>query len=290
MTAQEHAYKDIRRHLLNLAYRMLGDWHEAEDATQDVLARWVAQPIADVADPKAYMSRMVINRCRQTFRALKQARVQQYYGPWLPEPDWQPEPAEPGEAQPLSVGLMYLLEALSANERAVFVLRESYHMPFEQIAEVLDTSAVNCRQLLSRARAKLKKAAVPNRITEPEQHAEIAIRFLTALDKQNLAGLLEILAPGVVMISDGGGKATAARVPLVGSAKVAQFFYNVSGGKNRGRFTARIETVNGLPVACIVEMSTGLVVSMLAFELNAQGQVEQLYALRNPDKLSRLQP
>ena len=237
--------------LLGLAYRMLGSRAEAEDVLQEAWLRWSAAE--GVRDDPAFLRTVVVRLCLDELRSARRRR-EAYVGPWLPEPvqtaDGALGPLETAELRDsLSLGFLALLERLGPGERAVFVLREAFALPFDQVAACLDRSAGSCRQLHVRARRKLADLPAPAPV--PARRA-LLDTFLTLVATADLAGLTALLTDDAVLVSDGGGVVSAARRPVHGADRVARFLLGVAGrlGPASG---LRVEEVNGGPVLLTTE-------------------------------------
>jgi RNA polymerase sigma-70 factor (TIGR02957 family) len=279
-------YRDL---LFAVAYRMLGTVADAEDAVQDAWIRWSSAPRGDVAEPKAYLVRIVTNTALDRLRLAK-ARRESYIGPWLPEPLLTgPDVADRTElAESVSVAMLVVLESLTPEERAVFLLREVFGFRHAEIAETLGRSEAGVRQLAHRAREHVQ-ARRPRFEVDSGQQREVTQRFLAAAMGGDLHELMAVLAPDVVMVSDGGGKAQAALRPIIGAAKVARFLLGISDrpymGIERGDLTVETVAING---------STGLLVTghgqviAAATAVVADGQVTAIQLVANPDKLRAL--
>jgi RNA polymerase sigma-70 factor (ECF subfamily) len=278
-------FETHRPRLFGLAYRMLGSAWEAEDAVQDAYLRWSRADRAAVEQPGAWLAKVVTNLCLNRLTSAR-ARREQYVGTWLPEPvvtaDGTLGPLESAERrEAVSMALLVLLERLTPTERAVYVLREAFAYGHREIADVLDLSEANCRQLYRRA---LGRVSVPESRFEPasEQREGLVTAFITAAREGDLAGLEKLLAADVTWWSDGGGKVTSARRPIDGREKVVRFLV---GGA--GRFTVGLDftvaEVNGAPA--LVAWADGTLVGVVSFELR-DGVIAGMRAVLNPDKLA----
>ena len=276
-------YRDL---LFAVAYRMLGTVADAEDAVQDTWIRWSSATRDSVAEPKAYLVRIVTNTALDRLRLAK-VRRESYVGPWLPEPLLTgPGLADRAElAESVSVAMLVVLESLTPEERAVFLLREVFGFRHGEIAETLGRSEAGVRQLAHRAREHVQ-ARRPRFEVDSAQQREVTERFLAAATGGDLNELMAVLAPDVVMVSDGGGKAQAARQPIVGAAKVARFLQGITGRPYMGIEPGdiAIETV-------VINGSTGLLVTARGHVIGAATVVvaaDMITAIRlvaNPDKL-----
>lgn len=277
-----------RRRLFGIAYRMLGSVREAEDVLQDAYLRWHGVEHEEVDDSSAYLTRIVTRLCIDVRTAAHRRRIE-YVGPWLPEPlvrraadDASPHPDDvPDLAPDLSTAFLLLLERLNAVQRAVFLLRESFDLPYRQIADVVDRTVPNCRQIARRARERLDDVDRA-RSAPPEEHDRLLARFLAATREGDVDALLELLADDVVAYGDGGGVVPAARRPVRGPDRVGRYAVGLSSKtEDRGARTRRA-TVNG---------RTGLVVhlderlyAVTSFHV-ADGAVRGIYTVLNPEKL-----
>ena len=272
----------LRPKLLAVAYRMLGTVADAEDAVQDGYLRY-QQHAAGVAAPEAWLVKTVTRLC---IDRLRRARREEYVGPWLPEPvpeTWDGAAGDRLElAESLSMAFLVLLETLSPAERAAYVLREVFGYEFDEIAGLLDTTPANARQVVSRARHRLgrrERRFAPG----PDRADELAGRFFAACRSGDVRAIESMLAADVVLYSDGGGKAFAARRPVVGVHKVANLLAVVFRKLARvGRLT--VTTVNGRPG--VVAAVGGRPVEVVTVAADG-GAVGAVYVVLNPDKLCR---
>src|SRR5262245_22044915 len=222
-------FEQHRSHLFSLAYRMLGSASEAEDVVQDAWLRSAAADTTDLRSPRAYLMTVVT---RLALDRLKSARVtrEQYVGPWLPEPvltDGRPEPEESAAlAESLTLAFMVLLDTLSPEERAVFVLREVLEYSYAEIAAVLKESEANCRQLLHRAKEHLRSAR-PRSPRSREQTRQLAERFVDSMRAGDGDQLTRVLAEDVGFWGDGGGRVPAGRRPIIGREAVVNLLVGI---------------------------------------------------------------
>ncbi|WP_377273038.1 RNA polymerase sigma-70 factor [Peterkaempfera sp. SMS 1(5)a] len=267
-----------RRLLFTVAYEMLGSAADAEDVLQESWLRWADVDRAQVSDPRAYLVRVVTRQALNRLRALSRRR-EDYVGQWLPEPLLtSPDVAEDIElADSVSIAMLTVLETLGPTERAVFVLREVFDTPYGEIAEAVGKSAAAVRQIARRAREHVAARRPRMRVSRSEQQAVVE-RFLAALRTGRVQELMEVMAPDVVLIADGGGLAAAARVPIHGAGLVARMLAHpdrvVSAVWLNGALAGRIE-VDGQRAA------VSLVVE--------DGRVTRIHAIANPQKLTRLE-
>jgi RNA polymerase sigma-70 factor (ECF subfamily) len=284
------AFDAHRRLLFTVAYQMLGSVAAAEDTVQDAWLRWSAADRDDVVDDRAFLVRIV---SRLALDRLRSARAQRetYVGPWLPEPlltgpaagAVPPDPAEAAElGEDVSLAVLVVLETLSPVERAVFVLREVFGMSWAEVAGVLDRSEAAVRQLGHRAREHVQ-ARRPRFDTDRRATQEVTERFLAAAVGGDVESLLAAMSPGVVLVSDGGGKVSAARRPIVGADKVARFLAAVGPQAAELDLRLGLAEINGAP-AVVAWSDEG---PYMALQLVlVDGLVEQVFFMGNPDKLA----
>jgi RNA polymerase sigma-70 factor (TIGR02957 family) len=277
-------FAENRPRLLGLAYRMLGEAAEAEDVLQDAYLRWEASGPIEV--PAAWLTRVVTNLCLSRLRSAR-ARREQYVGSWLPEPvftdDGRLGPLETVEQRDsLSLGVLMLLERLTPAERAAFVLREAFGYRHGEVAAVLDIDEAHARQLYRRAREHVGE---PRRrfTASPARREEIVRRFVEAAANGDVAGLEKLLAEDVVAWSDGGGKVSAARRPVVGPSRVARLFAGLATHPRAADMDGAIRTVNGGPALVLRE--AGALYIIVSFEV-AEDRIVAMHSVLNPDKLA----
>jgi RNA polymerase sigma-70 factor (ECF subfamily) len=281
-------YEELRPYVFSVAYRMLGSVAEAEDIAQEAFLRLDQRD--EVDSPRAYAAtvatRLAIDRLRSA-----QVRREQYFGPWLPEPlvdGMAPDAAEQIEmGESLSIAFLVLLETLSPVERAVYVLHEAFDYSYAEIAEVVERSEENCRQIAARARKRID-AGRPRFDPSPEERAALAERFFAAAEEGDMDGLVSMLAADATMSGDGGGKATAAAAPVVGAERVARFIAGLARTGARRGVESRPALVNGQPGLAAYD-SDGLLISVLSLEIS-EGAVQAIHSVVNPDKLGHLGP
>jgi len=274
--------------LFTVAYEMLGSAADAEDVVQETWLRWddrvnKRRVDEEVRDPRAYLVRIVTRQALNRLRTLQRTR-ETYVGPWLPEPLLTtPDVAQDVElAESVSMAMLLVLDSLNPTERAVFVLREVFGFEYAEIAASVDKSEAAVRQVLSRAR-KHVQARRP-RVRAQAEHEAVVERFLEAAAGGDVQKLMDVLAPDVVMLSDGGGVKQAALRPIVGRDKVMRWLAGVMS-KNLGEITMDIATVNGEPGVRI--WVDGQIDVVAAVRVDGD-RVSELYFVRNPAKLTRL--
>src|SRR3984957_6157064 len=278
----EDAFVAHRSLLFTVAYEMLGSAADAEDVLQESWLRWADVDQAQVNDPRAYLVRVVTRQSLNRLRTLARSR-EDYVGEWLPEPLLtSPDVADDVElAESVSIAMLTVLETLGPAERAVFVLREVFELPYGEIAEAVGKSAAAVRQITRRAREHVAARRPRVRVSRSEQQAVVE-RFLVALRTGQLQDLVRLMAPDVVLVTDGGGVVPAAKAPIRGAERVATLLARVD------RVVAAIETsavwLNGEPAGRI-EIDGQVAAISLVVE---DGRVTRIYGVANPRKLTRL--
>ncbi|HWC10675.1 MAG TPA: RNA polymerase sigma-70 factor [Acidimicrobiales bacterium] len=268
--------------LFTVAYEMLGSASDAEDVVQETWLRWADVDHAAIRDPRAYLVRVVTRQALNRLRSLARRR-EEYVGEWLPEPLLtSPDVAADVElAESLSIAMLTVLETLGPAERAVFVLREVFETPYDEIAEAVGKSPAAVRQIAHRARDHVAARRPRMPVSATEQQVAVD-RFVAAARRGDLQGLLDVLAPDVVLVADGGGLVAAVRRPIEGAERVAAFLI---GAARSGDFETKAVWLNGSPAFRIDvggELDTAV---SLAVE---NGRIARIYAIRNPHKLTGL--
>ncbi|MDY7000073.1 MAG: RNA polymerase sigma-70 factor [Actinomycetota bacterium] len=283
--ADEHAerFTHLRPLLFTIAYEILGSATEADDVLQEGYLRWAEVDLAGVADTKPYLTQLVTRQALNALRAQSRRR-EQYVGPWLPEPLLTVSDAAEDVvlAESVSMAMLVVLETLSPDERAVFVLREVFGFGHDEIAAAVGKSAAAVRQLAHRAREHVQARRKRFEPVDPKVSTEITERFFTAAATGDLDGLMSMLAPDVVWTADSDGKVSAARRPVSGAERVARL---ILGLVRLAGADGRVEpaTYNSAPALLLYtgEQLEGVV----TFEI-VDGRVANFYAMRNPDKLA----
>ncbi|RSS46646.1 RNA polymerase sigma-70 factor [Streptomyces sp. WAC07061] len=279
------AFVRHRKLLFTVAYEMLGSAADAEDVLQETWLRWSGVDLETVREPRAYLVRIATRQALGRLRALSRRR-ETYVGPWLPEPLLTaPDVAEDVElADSVSMAMMLVLETLTPTERAVFVLREVFDLGYEEIAEAVEKSPAAVRQIAHRARSHVAARRPRGVVSATETRAALDA-FRRALETGDLQGLLDLLAPDVVALGDGGGIKQAMPRPVIGADKVARAL--AAGVAVFGRLvTAEPTRVNGHP-ALLIRMD-GEVDMVVALRMD-DGLITGLYTVRNPQKLTRME-
>jgi RNA polymerase sigma-70 factor (TIGR02957 family) len=286
-------FEELRPGAFAIAYRMLGSVSEAEDVVQEAFLR-LHRTLAEgeqVSSPRAYLATVVTRLCIDQLRSAR-ARRERYVGEWLPEPLLASDEADPARhaevADSLSLAFLVLLESLSPEQRAAFLLREVFDYPYDQIAGIVGTSEDNARQLVTRARRQVQERR-PRFAASRERREVLARRFFAAAVDGELEALEELLAHDVVLHGDGGGKAPALARPVHGRAKVARTLLAWFRAAARiGGVSLQAAEVNGQPGALLLDPE-GRLVTVLGVDV-ADGQVQAIRSIVNPDKLRHLGP
>ena len=267
--------------LFAIAYRMLGSVSDAQDAVQDAWLRWAATDHTTVRQPRAYLIRTISRLALDRLRSAT-SRREVYVGPWLPEPlATDPDVAEEvAQADSVSMALLVVLETLSPLERAVFVLREAFDLPYGEIAEALGSTESAVRQLAHRARTHVA-ARRPRYESDPRLHRTVSERFLAACSSGQLTELVGVLAPDVTLVADSGGVTPAPKGPLVGAQTVARFLlYGIQASPDDVRIVPR--SLNAGPG--LVAFSGGAPLATLVLDSDG-GRIAAIYLVSNPGKL-----
>ncbi|AJP04958.1 RNA polymerase sigma24 factor [Streptomyces cyaneogriseus subsp. noncyanogenus] len=274
-----------RNLLFTVAYEMLGSAADAEDVLQETWLRWVKADLGQVRDARAYLVRITTRQALNRLRAVKRRR-EAYVGPWLPEPLLTtPDVAEDVElAESVSMALMLVLETLSPTERAVFVLREVFDVGYDEIAAAVGKSTAAVRQIAHRARQHVD-ARRPRKTVSPSETRAALESFRRALETRDPQDLLDVLAPDVVLVSDGGGIKRAAVRPVVGAGKVVRFYLG-SSARTGATITCEPTLVNGGPALAV--RLDGEFDGIMAVRVE-DARITGLYYVRNPEKLTRVE-
>ncbi|MFJ3596810.1 RNA polymerase sigma factor SigJ [Streptomyces sp. NPDC090126] len=282
-------FEEHRPVLTGVAYRMLGRVADAEDVVQEAWLKWSAAAREDVREPRAFLVRITTRLAIDRLRHLR-SRRETYPGVWLPEPlvtDFGPTLPDTAEravlADSVSLAVLVVLESLSPLERAVFVLREAFGFPYAEIAAALDRTEAAVRQLAGRARRHVEERK-PRYDVDPAERRDLTERFLAAASGGGIEQLLSLLAPDVRLVSDGGGRAKAARRVIETAGKVGRFLFAVAGALDPGG-EIRVMELNGGPA--VVHFVGGKADTVFQIEVG-QGVIQCAYIIRNPDKLSGL--
>jgi RNA polymerase sigma-70 factor (ECF subfamily) len=292
MPPDDDLFQPHYRYLRALAYRMLGSRAEAEDAVQDAWLRWQSADRGDVQNVRAFLSQTVTHLCLDRLQSA-QRRREQYVGVWLPEPlvdeaiDFHPGPDVATEyAQDVSIAFMLALERLSPLERAAFLLHDVFDLDFDEVGRRLQRSPAAVRQLASRARQHVKADHARNEVAA-EEGARLLQAFGLALARGDVEALARTLTDDAEFLSDGGGKATAVPRPLEGAERIAKALIGFGRLVDWTRTRFKTVSVNG-HAGWLVHDAGGAPIQTLALQFAADGRIERIYVMRNPDKLQHL--
>jgi len=268
--------------LFTVAYEMLSSATDAEDVVQETWLRWSGVDRTEVRDPRAYLVRIATRQALNRLRSVSRRR-EEYVGEWLPEPLLTgPDIADDAElAENVSIALLMVLETLGPVERAVFVLHEVFETPYDEVAQVVGKTPTAVRQIAHRAREHVAARRPRMQVNRAQQEATLE-RFMAAVTSGDVHGLVEVLAPEVVLIADGGGLVPAARRPLVGAERVVAFLARVADLSDLVATTARF---NGMPGA---RFEVGGAVTAVSLVIE-DDRITRIYAMRNPNKLGWLE-
>lgn len=282
-------FQTHRPRLFALAYRLLGSRSDAEDIVQDAWLRWQGADTAGINDPEGWLVTATTRLGLDRLRALRRARVD-YVGPWLPEPleiALDPDPLQdPAQrhalADEVSVAFLALLEQLGPDERAAVLLKDVFDYDYPEIAPLLGHSPANCRQLVHRARQRLQ-AGKPRFAVSADQHRNLLTRFMDASQRGDQTAILSLLHANAEMISDGGGRVTAAIRPLLGAERIAQLYWAIA--RRNGAHPARIGYVNGEPA--ILRFQGQQLHSITLVSIEGE-RIARVLSVLNPEKLTAL--
>ena len=276
----EAAFEAHRPLLFSIAYRMLGSTSEAEDVVQEAWLRACQDEHADIRSPRAYLTTIITRLCIDQLRSAERSRMV-YPGPWLPEPLAAPN-QEPAElASSLTIAFLVLLEQLAPIERAVFLLREVFEFDFDEIARSVGKSEANTRQILTRARGRLRDAR-PRFSVSHRESEDIVRRFRHACATGDVEALMEVLHADATLVADTGGKGGAPTHPLLGANRLVEFVVDKIGKKRWAEVDPQLVTINGTPGLLVRTPTSGD--ATWSFDID-DGRIRAIYVVRNPDKL-----
>ncbi|WP_435923115.1 RNA polymerase sigma factor SigJ [Paenibacillus sp. DYY-L-2] len=296
----DSVYKEYRPLMLSMAYRILGSVTQAEDLVQDVFVivqqRGIHLEEEGIRNLKAYLCKMVTNRCLDCMKSASKKR-EVYVGPWLPEPLVQDYTDIPGYAagedplqrivleDTISYALLVMLERLTPIERAVFILRETFQYEYRDIAEFVNKTELGCRKIYSRLKRKIQEDGPYHEASPSHRSEQLILQFLHAASTGDMEGLFALLADDIVLYSDGGGKVMAAIHPVASSKRVFAFIQGLlSKGNTTG--SVRLVKING-QLGFVVRSSSEPFPTLISLEVKEE-RIQQMYFLRNPDKMKHL--
>lgn len=279
----ERIFQNNRSELINLAYGMLGTLADARDIVQDAyLKRREVNP-EQINDANSYLKTIVSRLCIDKFRSAKERR-EEYFGPWLPQPVADSEGKMPYSDiklhEQLTVALLHILENLSPDQRAIYLLHDVFEYPFSEVAQLVGKKPATCRKAAQRARQKIKSNKPPEPVLNRESE-QLVTKFIEALRSGDIDQLQELITDDAVMYSDGGGKATAAPKPVEGPDRVSKFLMSIAQ-KTADRVTVERSAVNNNPG--FLTYMNGELHSIWIFEIT-DGRIQKIFSVLNPDKL-----
>ncbi len=281
-----HSFNRLRPRLQKIAYRMLGSVAEAEDVVQDVWLRWNAATPQSIVNVEAWLVSVTTRLSIDRLRAAKTQR-EHYTGIWLPEPQISEVPTTPEEiserADDVSMAYLILLERLTPEARAAFLLHEVFDADYAQIAEAVGKTQAACRQLVSRAKAQLRDDR-PRFAVSPETHHRLLQTFAQVLERGDFAGINALLAEDAVLMGDGGGRVISFPKPMVGGRRIAQLFFAAT---RRYKNELHIKLVILNQQWALLRFIEGQLESAQLFEFEDE-RIARIYVQRNPDKLARI--
>jgi RNA polymerase sigma-70 factor (ECF subfamily) len=284
-------YMQYKPLLFSIAYRMLGLIQDAEDIVQDVFVTLQQQNPEDIRNIKSYLGKMVTNRCINELKSSRKTKVD-YVGPWLPEPIVEQDLGDPARLlerhEDVAFAFLVLIQTLAPAERAVFVLRETLDYSFEEIAEVIDKTTVNCRKLYSRAKRKIALEGQSECSMQPFQpdRPDLVRSFSSAFMAGDISKLVELLSDDAILLTDGGGKVRAAVNPIYGKERVlALLSFSISN--NAGHAKSLQRRINGHEGFLLIRNNRLYSVYTFAFTEDGSA-ISRVYITMNPDKLKNI--
>jgi RNA polymerase sigma-70 factor (ECF subfamily) len=283
MDKKTQTFNRHRSQLINIAYGMLGNLSDARDIVQDAYIKWNKSD-ADIRNPESYLKTIVSRLCIDHYRSAKNQR-EEYIGPWLPQPVVDSDFHQPDSNielhDRLTVALLHILEKLSPDQRAIYLLHDVFDYQFSEISELVDKKPAACRKAAQRARQKIRSSE-PSRNKGGAESQKIVGKFIEALRQRDMEKLQSILTDDAILYSDGGGKVAAAPKPIESMKKISKFLISVTE-KNKDTISVEVTTVNNQPG--FKAYIQGELHSIWTFGI-ANGQIEKIYSILNPEKLS----
>ncbi len=284
MKNKTRIFEQYRSELFNIAYGMLGHLPNAQDIVQDAYIRWNKVNLNEVDHPGNYLKTIVSRLCIDHFRSAK-SRREEYIGPWLPQPVTDENRYLPDYHielhDELSIALLHLLENLSPDQRAIYLLHDVFGYTFTEVSDLVGKKPATCRKAAQRARTHIQNTK-PLQSAVTDNFQQVVHRFIEAIRKRDIDMLKKLLKDDVVMYSDGGGKATTARKPIKNSLKVSTFLINIA---NKSEHTIYIEEVPVNGRAGFKAFINGNLHSIWTFSIDTK-QINTIFSVLNPDKLS----
>lgn len=283
MQDKEQLFEEHRPELINIAYGMLGNLADTRDIVQDAYIRWDDVNHDRINNPETYLKTIVSRLCIDQFRSAKQQR-EEYIGPWLPQPVADSEGTLPNSDielhDQLTIALLHLLENLSADQRAIYLLHDIFGYQFSEIAELLGKKSATCRKAAQRARKRIRSSDPPE-ATPFQQSEQVVEDFIDALRARDMSKLQQLITDDAVMYSDGGGKANAVPKPIESLDKVSKFLISITE-KTAGQVTVEQTSVNCRPG--FRAYMDGKLHSIWSFDIT-DGRIKKIFSILNPDKL-----
>lgn len=284
MNQKTKIFDQHRSELINIAYGMLGNVSDAQDIVQDAYLKWRGVTLDEVNHPEAYLKTIVSRLCIDHFKSAKQQR-EQYIGPWLPQPIVDSDPQLPDKEielhDKLTIALLHVLENLSPDQRAIYLLHDVFDYTFSEISDLLDKKPATCRKATQRARSRIRNNSLPQESSIKEDQQTIN-KFIEALRSRDMDKLQSILTDDAVLYSDGGGKATAAPKPIESMKKVSKFLMSIAE-KNQDNVSIENTYVNNRPG--FKAFMGGELHSIWSFSIR-DGRIDKVFSILNPEKLS----
>lgn len=278
---KEDLFREHRGLIFTIAYDLTGSVADAEDISQEVFISWQGTG-AEINNPRAYLARMATHRALDLLRSAHRRR-EQYPGEWLPEP--LPEQASE-RAEAISMAMLVVLQSLTENQRAAFILHDVFDFGYDEVAASLGIKQAAVRQLVHRARDQVRQRRQRNAV-DPGRHRQAVNLFVSAAHAGDIDALMALLSPDITLISDGGGKVTAARRPVLGSTNVLALLMGIIS-KNADNYSYEIQTLNGAD-AVVTHLRDGSITTF-QFDVDEHGIIHEIFVMRNPDKLGHLSP
>lgn len=277
---QENIFR-YKSYLFTIAYNLTGDTMVSEDLVQDTFEMWLSGDRSDVRDCKAYLSRIIVNKSIDRLDRQKKERSL-YKGVWLPEPVIGEVSSFQPQEDMLDYAFLFLIDKLNPFERAVLVLREVFDYPYHEIADFLGHSEENCRQILHRAKEKVRVSRMKTKREDEGRHKKLLEAFLAAIYRNDAESLQSLLKEDIMLYSDGGGKVAAALKPLAGIPKVIRFLIGVNNLNKGSDFDLKEVRINGGPA--IILFMNGAFHSFVWVDTDGD-RISNIFLIRNPDKI-----